>query len=349
MFDRLHGLRTLGPAIDARLGPAPFNWLIDEFRRGDSGLRDRMTEVLRRFLGDVGDLQVWPASARDNLLDVIQDCGEELVDDIRRLVRMRALLDQPAAGVSAHGGLLKCLLSLRHYGTPEFWLDQYRIIGPKSGALIFTGLIEHGLDTATVHLPELCADAEACRYIMLTIPVLQDRFGTAAVTIAFQKQFSRLNGPAIRLFAAVLTRDPETSARADEPSDVVIASNDEIRQQLGWQSPSHVNPGVVSSSAPNKFHPNDIINTPFFSAGEEVTLPGFITCIIATIYIAALLIALIGNLRYVTLAAFVVFICISILFISMATRYMVMRAAKLRKILPDMTTKWPSVWSSAIR
>jgi hypothetical protein len=226
MFDRLHGLRSVGPEFDTRIGPGPLSWLIDEFRQGDSGLRDRMTEVLRLFLGAVGDLQVWPAAARENLLDVIQECGEELVDDIRRLVRLKVLLDQPAGGVPAHGGLLKCLLSLRHYGTPEFWLDQYRIMGPKAGALIFSGLIEHGLELATLHLPELCADAEACRYIMLAIPVLEDRFGTAAVTIAFQKQFSRLNKPAGKLFAAVLKIDPDSSARTDEPSVLVSASND---------------------------------------------------------------------------------------------------------------------------
>ena len=191
------------------------------------------------------------------------------MDDVRRLVRKQVLLDQPGAGVSAHGGLLKCLLSLRHYGTPEFWLDQYGVIGPKAGALIFTGLVEHGLELATLHLPELCADAEACRYIMLAIPILEDRFGTAAVTTAFRKQFSRLSGSAVRLFAAVLRSDADSSSRTDEPSVVVSASNDELRQQRGWQSPSRVNPEVASSSAPLEIYLHNIYETPLLSAQEE--------------------------------------------------------------------------------
>jgi RNA polymerase sigma factor (sigma-70 family) len=83
-------------------------------------LRDRITEVLHRFLHGITDVEQWPAQARDNLLDLIQNCDERLVDDLELLVRNRTLLDLPAAGPPAHAGLLKCLLGLRHRGTPEF-------------------------------------------------------------------------------------------------------------------------------------------------------------------------------------------------------------------------------------
>src|SRR5205823_2792335 len=93
MFDRLHGLPSIGPATDPRVDLEPFEWLSEEFRKGDAGLRDRMTAVLREFLGEITDLDVWPEDARDDLLDLIQDCGEDLIDDIRRLIRTRALFD----------------------------------------------------------------------------------------------------------------------------------------------------------------------------------------------------------------------------------------------------------------
>jgi hypothetical protein len=249
MFDRLHGLQSVGPALDARFGPESFSWLSDEFRRGDSGLRDRMSEVLRCFLNVVTDVEQWPAPARTNLLDLIQDCGEEVVDDLRQLVRTRVLLDLPAAGPPAHAGLLKCLLSLRHYDTPQFWSEQFRVLGPESGALIFSGLVEHGLEIAARHLPELSAHDMACRFIQLGIPVLQDRFGTAAVARAFQQQMPRLTESARERFNASLELSPTAeadvlmsgTADAETPvlQDADLSDEDELDRISVRSQPNH--------------------------------------------------------------------------------------------------------------
>ena len=51
----------------------------------------------------------------------------------------------PHEGPPAHAGLLKCVISLGHRGTPDFWVEQFKLLGPPYGALIFRGLMEHGL------------------------------------------------------------------------------------------------------------------------------------------------------------------------------------------------------------
>src|SRR3954447_22399935 len=76
MFDRLHGHQSIGPATDPRVGPEPFEWLSEQFRRADTALRGRMSAILREFLDEVTDLKAWPEHARDDLLDLIQDCGD---------------------------------------------------------------------------------------------------------------------------------------------------------------------------------------------------------------------------------------------------------------------------------
>lgn len=56
------------------------------------------------------------------------------------------------------------------YATPEFWLDQSLALGPAYGALIFSGLIGHGLELTMSHLPQLSSDPEARTYIRWVFP-----------------------------------------------------------------------------------------------------------------------------------------------------------------------------------
>jgi hypothetical protein len=225
MFDRLHGEQSIGPATDPRGGPEPFEWLVEQFQRGDSGLRDRMTVVMREFLAELTDLQRWPTRARNDLLDLIQYCGSGLVDELHRLIRAETLWKLPYEGPPAHAGLLKCLISLGRRGTPDFWVEQSQLLGPPYGALIFRGLMEHGLEFAVRHLPELSADAEALVNLRLLLPIVEDRFGSETVAEAFRKQFPRLSAEAREAFAVDLSGTADASkGTAREPVFGTLAS-----------------------------------------------------------------------------------------------------------------------------
>ncbi len=102
-------------------------WLIDQFRQGSTGLRDRMSGALRTLLSK--KCQGWDPAARANLLDVLQETGEQLTDEIFAAVRTRSLLDP--CGPEGHAGLLKCLISLNRRLSPDFWLDQLELLGPE--------------------------------------------------------------------------------------------------------------------------------------------------------------------------------------------------------------------------
>lgn len=192
MYARLQGNPAGGPPLDPRVGPAALEWLSEQYRRADAGLQHRMTAVLRDFLNELTDPRRWPEPVRCALLDLIQDCGEALVDDLYRIIRQRTLLDAEGLGPDAHAGLLKCLISNAHHATPEFWLEQFALLGPSFGALIFSGLIDHGLELAMSHLPTLSADPEARRYIRWLFPHIKDRYGVQAAIQALDEQRERL-------------------------------------------------------------------------------------------------------------------------------------------------------------
>jgi hypothetical protein len=201
---RLHGRRSIGPPVDVRVGPEAFEWLSEEFRRGDAGLQHRMTAVLRDFLGELADVERWPEEARFALLDLIQDCGEGLVDDLFRMIRQQTLLRPADLGPDAHAGLLKCLIANGHHATPEFWLEQFHLLGPDYGALIFSGLVDHGLELAMGHLPELTVNDEARQYVRWLFPHLKDKFGVQTVVDALDRQQERLAKETYRLYRSDL-------------------------------------------------------------------------------------------------------------------------------------------------
>jgi hypothetical protein len=193
MFDRLHGLSSLGPPLDTRTGTEPYAWLAEAFEAGSDGLRDRMTSVLRDFLHALPAPEDWPQEALNNLFDLLQKCGDRLAGDIRHLVRTERLLHAEKGGrPEYHAGLLKCLIALGHHADAEFWLEQLALLGPGYGALIFSGLLEHGLSKAVRYLPQVCQTEEAAYWIRLLIPSLKDEWGEEEVLEAFHFQLSKL-------------------------------------------------------------------------------------------------------------------------------------------------------------
>jgi hypothetical protein len=183
IVDRLHERRSIGPPVDLRAEESHIEWLIDQFRQGSTGLRDRMSAALRTLL--TKKCQGWDPAARANLLDVLQESGEQLTDEILAAVRTRSLLDP--CGPEAHAGLLKCLISLNRRLSPDFWLDQLELLGPEYGALIMSGLVQHGLSMGMHFLPRLSEHETAAREIRLALPVLDDIFGRQNVERELQR------------------------------------------------------------------------------------------------------------------------------------------------------------------
>ena len=183
IVDRLHERRSIGPAVDLRAGESHIEWLIDQFRQGSTGLRDRMSVAFRNLLAE--KCREWPPAARANLLDVLQENGEQLADEIFAAVRTRSLLDP--CGVETHAGLLKCLISLDRRLSPDAWLDQLKVLGPEYGALILSGLVQHGLSMGMSFLPRLSKNKAAAREIRLALPVLDDMFGRQDVERELQR------------------------------------------------------------------------------------------------------------------------------------------------------------------
>lgn len=221
IYLRLQGKPSVGPPIDPRTGREAFEWLSQQFALGDAALQHRMIAALRDFLNELTEADRWPHQARWNLLDLIQDCGETLVEDIHRLIRNRTLLDAEGLGPDAHAGLLKCLISNGHHVTPEFWLEQGSLLGSAYGALVFSGLLDHGLHGAMDHLPQLTADPEACRNIRGLFPFLKDKFGVQTVVEALDEQRQHLAAETYALYRRDLLgqfrSEPETETDDSPP------------------------------------------------------------------------------------------------------------------------------------
>lgn len=221
--DVLHGFSTIGPPFDPRLGIRPFEQLSELFRRADRVVRDRITQALHEFLGELTDTTRWPEKARWDLLDFIQDCGHGVIGDIRAMVRQRTLYDAEGIGPGGHAGLLKCLLSLGVLSDPAWWLEQYELLGPDYGALIFSGLAKHGLDEAVSRLPVLCARDHAARKIRLLIPGLVNRFGLERVQKSFTGQLPLLRETIALTFAEDL--EIRVPAAGDAQTIIVYYTN----------------------------------------------------------------------------------------------------------------------------
>jgi hypothetical protein len=241
IYSRLQGNPSIGPAVDPRSGPEPFEWLSTEFRRGNSGLRDRMSEVLSDCLDElVTEPGRWPERTRVALLDLIQDCGAALTSKLFDMVRKQLFLKTEGLGAEAHAGLLKCLVSNGHHATPDFWMQQFEWLGPEYGALVFSGLVDHGLVVAMNELPVLCVHDEACAYVRWLWPDLMGRFGAQTVMTELERQKSRLSVETFELFrrdllpvdkppTPVADQTGETASRWAACTDALVPTIDAIK------------------------------------------------------------------------------------------------------------------------
>lgn len=275
IYARLQGDPSIGPPFDPRVGPDPLAWLSDQYRRGDAGLQHRMTAVLRDCLAELPDTQRWPEQTRCALLDLIQDCGESLIDDLLRLIRQRALLDAEGLGPDAHAGLLKCLISNGHRVTPEFWFEQLALLGPRYGALIFSGLIDHGLDIAMRQLPALSADPEARQQIRWLFPHLKDRYGVQAVREALDARQGHLAEETYRLYCQDLIvpdlPDATIAASVDKCGNDPASARDDSPTSISSQAspaPTRVpsDLGMVVKRAKHRSRANPLNYSGLFAA-----------------------------------------------------------------------------------
>jgi hypothetical protein len=154
-----------------------------------------MMSVSGDFISGLADVKAWPSDARTNLLDMVMDCGMDL-EQVQHMIRAKALLHTPGAGPSAHAGLIKCAMKAGCKYSIEFWHEQLWLLGDDYGALIFGGLLEHGLDEAVRNLPFCCASDTAVSQMALLIPALVDKFGVSAVETAFRGPLALLGAEA---------------------------------------------------------------------------------------------------------------------------------------------------------
>ncbi len=249
MYARLQGNISIGPPVDPRVGKEPFEWLSDEFRRGSTSLQRRMTAVLEDFLDELTDTDRWPERSRYDLLDLIQDCGEQLLDHIHRLIRQQTFLQAAGLGPDVHAALLKVLISNGHHATPEFWLQQSEVLGPSYGALILSGLVDHGLDLAMHHLPQLSADDEARDYVRWLLPELQDRFGTAVVLEQLDRLRPQLPDATYQLYKSDLL--PPVTADVTAPTSKI--DDPQSSPLRPWEITGSALFQLLQSSEPSEF------------------------------------------------------------------------------------------------
>jgi hypothetical protein len=194
MLDRLHDHQSIGPPIDPRGDYPAHLWLVEQYRLGADGLdglRDRMDMVAEEFVANLTDTTEWPREARVSLLDMVQECRMDL-NAVETLIRGGALLEIQDAGRDAHASLLKSSLAVGHRRSPDFWLEQLGLLENDYGALIFGGLLEHGIETAAEYLPRCCASEDAIAHMDLLIPALVDKYGLDIVGSAVERQLDSL-------------------------------------------------------------------------------------------------------------------------------------------------------------
>jgi len=191
MLERLHGHQSVGPPIDPRGDYSAHLWVVEQYRVGTDGLRDRMAIVAEEFVANLTDTTEWPREARVNLLDMVQECRMGL-EAVERLIRSGELLEVQDAGRDAHAGLLKSSLALGHKRSPDFWLEQLGLLGNDYGALIFGGLVEHGIERAAEYLPRCCASEDAIANMDLLISALVNQCGLDIVGSAVESQLDNL-------------------------------------------------------------------------------------------------------------------------------------------------------------
>jgi hypothetical protein len=185
MHDRLHGFTSLGPPLGGHAPELPYKWLVEQFQHGSPGLRAQMSEIAASFLGAIVDPAAWPWEPRGNLLDFLVEC-DKAPPILDQLIDEGALLSDTDEGRMAHASLLKCSMALGHRKRyPGFWLEQLKWLGNDFGALIFTALLDHGLELAFGNLHHCVRSHLAVKYIGDMFPGLVDKWGMGKVAREF--------------------------------------------------------------------------------------------------------------------------------------------------------------------
>lgn len=174
---RLQGEPAGGPAVDPRGEDRPYEWLLDSYREARSGTQQRLSRVFAELLPEALGAAPWPEPAQVELLDLLQGAGDASLDPALWAALRRYPEPLDAATATQVGRLLKVLLARGHRGSPAFWLEWLDRLGPDFGALMLSGLLEHGPDQVAAHLPRLVASPKALRAVLRFLPSLEDRWG----------------------------------------------------------------------------------------------------------------------------------------------------------------------------
>jgi hypothetical protein len=248
MYDRLHGLSSVGPVIDPRSDLPAYEWLVEQFRRGSQDRRERMALIANEFIGQLADRDAWPREARINLLDFVMHCRID-PPALGGLVDRDSLFSKDEVGRDAHASLLKCYLAIGYKRDPLFWLEQLDRLGDDYGCLIFGGLLEHGLDCALTQLPMCCRSEESLAQLCFVIPSLVDRYGLERICSGFVGQFVWVSESAQTKLREALVicgapgHQPEPGPRGEvtparkpenEPRSAAIPANHELRTAAIW-------------------------------------------------------------------------------------------------------------------
>ena len=203
VFSRLHGEDAGGPALD---GSDVFGWIADTYCEGDLDFKQRIDAILKSFLADITDDETWPGDAAENLLDLLQDIGERLSSVLFEMARSGILLQYAERGRHLQSGLLKCLISTGHTATPDFWWQQFEMLGPEYGAVIASGLSDHGLQPVMSGLPRLSEHETARQAIRFLWRHLVDQYRLEPVAQALRELQSQLPPETFEMYDSDLQR-----------------------------------------------------------------------------------------------------------------------------------------------
>jgi hypothetical protein len=215
----LNGERFLGPARDVRTDVEPYFDLIDCYEAETLAVKQRLDTAFKLLLSE--QLETLTDAGQRHLLRVLQDCGDPLVDDLQRIVRRKTLLE---TSKDLHALVLKCLVSLNRRQSRAFWLEQFELLGEEYGALILSGLLQHGIEVGFAELPRLTSSDSAARRIALSLPSIVDQFGESSVNEQLELQLPNCRPAARKLLRIGLPETKRTGSIAPGKSPIVIVS-----------------------------------------------------------------------------------------------------------------------------
>ena len=164
---------------DVRIDTEPYVDLIRACREENNVAQSRLSAALGTLLQ-----QESPTNRRlsdlamVNLLRVLQDSGKDSIKTIVvAIYRQKWLPEKP----SFHALLLKAATALGHRLSVEIWQDQLEALGPTYGAVVFSGLLLHGIDIAFDEFPHLASTQESAGRIAMLLPEVVGEFGENAV------------------------------------------------------------------------------------------------------------------------------------------------------------------------